>query len=74
MTTIDQPSTTTESPSVPVLMTINEVASALRVHRNTLNRWRRAGIGPPEFTLPNGSLRFTRDQVLSWLDQQGMGR
>jgi excisionase family DNA binding protein len=55
-------------------MTINEVAAALRVHRNTLNRWRRAGTSPPEFRLPNGSLRFTRDQVLAWLDQQGMGR
>ena len=74
MTTIDQPSTTTESPSVPVLMTINEVASALRVHRNTLNRWRRAGTSPPEFALPNGAPRFARDQVLAWLDQQGMDR
>jgi DNA-binding transcriptional MerR regulator len=72
MTTIDEPGT--DARCVPALMTINEVAAALRVHRNTLNRWRRAGIGPPEFTLPNGSLRFTRDQVLSWLDQQGMGR
>lgn len=55
-------------------MTMNEVAAALRVHRTTLNRWRRAGTSPPEFTLPNGGLRFTRDQVLAWLDQQGMGR
>ena len=46
----------------------------LRVHRNTLNRWRRAGMSPPEFALPNGAPRFARDQVLAWLDQQGMDR
>lgn len=49
---------------LPTLLTINEVAALLRVHRNTLNRWRRAGTGPPLLTLPNGGTRYDRDQLL----------
>jgi DNA-binding transcriptional MerR regulator len=54
---------------LPTLLTINEVAALLRVHRNTLNRWRRAGTGPPLLTLPNGGTRYDRDQLLSWLSR-----
>jgi DNA-binding transcriptional MerR regulator len=54
---------------MPTLLTINEAAALLRVHRNTLNRWRRAGSGPPRLTLPNGGTRYDRDQLLTWLSR-----
>jgi hypothetical protein len=34
-----------------------------------MNRWRRAGTGPPLLTLPNGGAPYDCDQLLGWLSR-----
>lgn len=52
---------------LPALLTLDEVAELLWVHRNTLDRWRRKGVGPEAHRLPGGQCRYQRDEVLAWL-------
>jgi hypothetical protein len=44
-----------------------EVATLLRVHRNTLHRWQRSGLGPPVLHPSGLAPRYRRDQVLTWM-------
>jgi hypothetical protein len=52
---------------LPLLLSKDEVAAMLRVHRNTLTRWGRRGFGPPVHVLPGGGCRYRRDELLEWL-------
>jgi len=52
--------------ALPELLTIGEVAVLLRVHRNTLMRWRQKEIGPQAHALPGGGWRYRQDEVLAW--------
>lgn len=52
---------------LPQLMTTDEAANMLRVHRNTLHRWRRRGFGPPVHVLPGDKCYYQHDELLAWL-------
>lgn len=52
-----------------VLMTLVEVAEFLRTPPATLRYWRHLGIGPKSFKLGR-TVRYWRDDVMSWLSQQ----
>ncbi|WP_026414884.1 helix-turn-helix transcriptional regulator [Actinomadura oligospora] len=51
------------------LMTLEQLLAELGgVSRNTFYRWRQLGKGPRSLRLPNGQLRFRRQDVRAWLD------
>ena len=52
---------------LPPLMTIDEAATVLRVHRNTLHRWRRRGFGPAVHVLPGDKCYYQHDELQAWL-------
>lgn len=49
------------------LMTTDEVADLLQVSRHTLPKWRIEGGGPP-FVKFKGHVRYSRFEVLEWLE------
>ncbi|WP_103384242.1 helix-turn-helix transcriptional regulator [Pseudonocardia dioxanivorans] len=55
--------------SSPDLMTLDEVATELRVSRKTLLNWRAQGAGPKGFRLGRAVV-FDRSDVRSWIDEQ----
>jgi excisionase family DNA binding protein len=58
-------------PDDDVLLTKAEVAELLHVSQRTIDRWAKAGKGPPSFILPsNGRRRWRRGDVLAWLSKQ----
>jgi excisionase family DNA binding protein len=52
------------------LLTIEEVAALLRVKRKRLYDWRHRGEGPPSFRLNSGELRYPREELREWLEDQ----
>ncbi|MEV5571117.1 helix-turn-helix domain-containing protein [Spirillospora sp. NPDC052269] len=51
------------------LMTLEQLLAELGgVSRNTFYRWRQLGKGPRSLRLPNGQLRFRRQDVRAWLE------
>jgi predicted site-specific integrase-resolvase len=48
------------------LLTPDEVAQKLRVHRNTLANWRSKGVGPT-YTRVGGAIRYTDASVLAYI-------
>ncbi len=52
--------------TIPRLMTTAEVAAILRIHPQSLERWRRHGEGPP-FVKLNGRVRYLADLVESYV-------
>lgn len=53
---------------IPAVMSPKTLAEILDVTPKTLERWRDASTGPVPHKLPGSSLiRYTRDDVLSWL-------
>jgi excisionase family DNA binding protein len=54
---------------LPDLMTVDEVASALRVNRKTLLNWRAQGLAPEGFRVGKAVL-FHRENVRRWLDER----
>lgn len=54
---------------VDVLLTIEEVAELLRMPLATVRYWRVLGTGPRGFILGR-RLRYFRQDVLDWLDEQ----
>jgi predicted DNA-binding transcriptional regulator AlpA len=56
-------------------MTTNEVLAELggNVSRNVFYRWRRTGRAPAGFKIPNGDLRFRRDEITEWLESLERG-
>ena len=61
--------TTPEPERIDALMTIEEVAELLRMPVATIGYWRVLGIGPRGFTVGR-RLRYIRQDVLDWLDEQ----
>ena len=55
---------------VTELLTVDEVAEILRVSRKRLYDWRYRGEGPPAFRLNSGELRYPREELTEWLDDQ----
>ena len=51
------------------LMTIKEVATLVRVPEATLRYWRHLGTGPRGFRIGR-SVRYWRNDVMHWLDEQ----
>ncbi len=49
-------------------LNLNEVLELLGVAKSTFMEWRARGEAPPAKKLPNGRLRFRRDDVEAWLD------
>jgi excisionase family DNA binding protein len=49
--------------------TIEEVSVVLRKSVPTLRRWRTEGFGPPSYKI-GGSLRYDRQAVESWVQEQ----
>ncbi|MBD8869881.1 helix-turn-helix domain-containing protein [Nocardioides donggukensis] len=61
--------TTPEPERIDALMTIEEVAELLRMPLATVRYWRVLGTGPRGFILGR-RLRYFRQDVLDWLDEQ----
>lgn len=57
-----------EPQDLPVLLTTNEVAKALKVTPSTLCRWRATGKGPRVHWISPDSPRYRTDDVESWLE------
>lgn len=55
-----------------VLLTPAETAALLKVHTDTLRRWRLNGYGPAFIRLGRG-YRYWRSVVVAWLSEQGDG-
>lgn len=51
------------------LMTLKEVAELVRVPEATLRYWRHLGTGPHGFRIGR-SVRYWRNEVIHWLDEQ----
>jgi predicted DNA-binding transcriptional regulator AlpA len=49
------------------LLTPKELAAKLKVHPDTLERWRRAGSGPDFIPLTSGGIRYDPAVVKQWL-------
>jgi len=49
------------------LLTPHEVAALLRVHPQTLRRWRADGEGPAYLMLSERVLRYRREDIDAWL-------
>jgi excisionase family DNA binding protein len=56
----------------PELLTEAEAAELLTVSVVTLARWRKEATGPPWFRL-GGRVRYRRDELLAWLEEQRGG-
>ena len=54
------------------LLTPREVAELLRVSLPTLSRWRGEDAGPP-FIAVQGSIRYPRDKLQTWIDDRTLG-
>ena len=54
------------------LLTIEEVATMLRVPDATVRWWRTQHIGPNSFKIGR-HVRYFRKEVLSWIREQGAG-
>jgi predicted DNA-binding transcriptional regulator AlpA len=59
---------TEKSPAPDELMTVRQFCAAIGVSRDTFYRWRLLGNAPPAYRLPNGSLRITIADYMTWLN------
>jgi predicted DNA-binding transcriptional regulator AlpA len=50
----------------PVLWTSEDVAKALQVSTDTVERWRASGEGPPALKLGKKLVRYIPDRVVEW--------
>jgi len=69
MSTRPHSPTTTSPHAGDELMTLNEVAELVRVPEATLRYWRHLGTGPHGFRIGR-SVRYWRNEVIHWLDEQ----
>ncbi len=53
--------------ALPELLTVEEVATHLRVSRATIDRWVAGGEFPAPFKFGGAILRFSRDAVLAYV-------
>ncbi len=49
------------------VFTIDEVAKMVDVHRDTIIRWIRKGVGPAYHLTPTGHYRFSENDVQTWI-------
>ncbi|XVV03379.1 helix-turn-helix transcriptional regulator [Actinosynnema sp. CA-248983] len=49
------------------LMEVDEFCALVRISRDTFYRWRQLKKAPTAIRLPNGSLRISRSDYVSWL-------
>ncbi|MEI7606402.1 MAG: helix-turn-helix domain-containing protein [Rhodospirillaceae bacterium] len=59
--------------NLPALLTTKEVAQALRVHPETVERWRRAEGGPRYRRLTGGAIRYTAADVAEYIERSVQG-
>jgi len=52
------------------LLTVDEVAALLKVHRRTLERWIRAREFPPPRRIRGGRRRWSPEAVRKWFNRQ----
>lgn len=57
-------------PTEDELLTTAETAALLKVHVDTLRRWRLAGRGPAYVRI-GSTYRYWRSVVLAWINDQG---
>lgn len=50
------------------MMTVNEIAQLLRVHPTSVRRWQKSGTLKGYRIGPKGSLRFTKETVLRFIN------
>lgn len=53
------------------LLTSDEVADLLKVTRNTLERWRREGEGPPAMKIGR-QVRYDENELQTWLKRHAL--
>ena len=58
-----------DHPADDKLLTIGEAAAIVRAPVATLRYWRHLGVGPCGFRVGRG-LRYWRQDVIDWLDEQ----
>jgi excisionase family DNA binding protein len=63
---------TRTAPDPDELLTVAEAARYLKVHRNTLSRWRKESTGPPATRLGR-QWRYRRSVLDRWLNEQTGG-
>jgi len=59
------------TPAGKELLTPAQAAEYLKVHRNTLLRWRKAGTGPPAIQMGR-QWRYRREALDRWLAEREM--
>lgn len=53
------------------LLTTNELCKILQVRRETIHRWRKAGL---PYKKPVGAIRYDVEEVKAWLGQHNQNR
>jgi excisionase family DNA binding protein len=56
--------------SLPEFSTTEQLARALGISTETINRWRRSGTGGPAYLRFGHGVRFQRTDVLTWLEER----
>lgn len=67
--TTETTQTATVDSRIPRMMTTKQLAEVIKVNVGTLQNWRHSKIGPPSFRL-EGSVRYSVDEVVAWIEQQ----
>lgn len=71
MTDVDSPLYSPPRPDFGLLLwNGQQVSEATSVPVRTLERWRHRRTGPQYVKLPNGSVRYRPQDILTWLDQR----
>ena len=72
----EEPKSNTEpelslSPELSALFwTRSELLHILGVHQDTLDRWKRNGIGPPQTVLPGRRVVFSKISFVEWMRER----
>jgi len=53
-----------------MLIDSNEVAVMLNVQARTIKMWRYHKKGPPWYRIHGGRIRYKRDEVIRWIEEQ----
>jgi predicted DNA-binding transcriptional regulator AlpA len=68
---LDPPATKTVlDREIERLLSVDDLATLLGVHRRTLLRWHGAGQGPPRCMLPGRRIAFRPESVVAWLQSR----